>query len=138
MIKLKKLLKESKYAWDRKFGDPLPTFKDIAETHQNKPKEVIKEAKLPQLKVPSDVSYYNRDWGEVFDKWGDRFVVEFGPRESDIYDWNDRRNYDKVVKEFNAEMGHVAAVLNKAAQGLQDPYKKWNKILEKHRKKDRS
>jgi len=37
MIKLKKLLKESKYAWDRKFGDPLPTFKDIAETHQNKP-----------------------------------------------------------------------------------------------------
>ena len=37
MIKLKKILKESKYAWDRKFGDPLPTFKDIAETHQNKP-----------------------------------------------------------------------------------------------------
>jgi len=34
MIKLKKILKESKYAWDRKFGDPLPTFKDIAETHQ--------------------------------------------------------------------------------------------------------
>ena len=34
MIKLKKLLKESKYAWDRKFGDPLPTFKDVAETHQ--------------------------------------------------------------------------------------------------------
>ena len=31
VIKLKKLLKESKYAWDRKFGDPLPTFKDIAE-----------------------------------------------------------------------------------------------------------
>ena len=37
MIKLKDLLKESKYAWDRKFGDPLPTFKDVAETHQNKP-----------------------------------------------------------------------------------------------------
>ena len=35
MIKLKKILKESKYAWDRKFGDPLPTFKDIAEIHQN-------------------------------------------------------------------------------------------------------
>ena len=138
MIKLKKLLKESKYAWDRKFGDPLPTFKDIAETHQNKPKEVIKEAKLPQLKVPSDVSYYNRDWGEVFDKWGDRFVVEFGPRESDIYDWNDRSNYDKVVKEFNAEMGHVAAVINKAIKPLEKSWKVWNKILEKHRKKDRS
>ena len=34
MIKLKKILKESKYAWDREFGDPLPTFKDVAETHQ--------------------------------------------------------------------------------------------------------
>ena len=138
MIKLKKILKESKYAWDRKFGDPLPTFKDIAETHQNKPKEIVKEAKLPQLKVPSDVSYYNRDWGEVFDKWGDRFVVEFGPRESDIYDWNDRSNYDKVVKEFNAEMGHVAAVINKAIKPLEKSWKVWNKILEKHRKKDRS
>ena len=138
MIKLKKLLKESKYAWDRKFGDPLPTFKDIAETHQNKPKEQITESKLPQLKVPSDVSYYNRDWGEVFDKWGDRFVVEFGPRESDIYDWNDRSNYDKVIREFNAEMGHVAAVLNKAIKPLENSWKVWNKILEKHRKKDRS
>ena len=43
MIKLKKILKESKYAWDREFGDPLPTFKDIAETHQNKSKEQINE-----------------------------------------------------------------------------------------------
>ena len=43
MIKLKKILKESKYAWDREFGDPLPTFKDIAETHQNRPKEIINE-----------------------------------------------------------------------------------------------
>ena len=43
MIKLKKILKESKYAWDRQFGDPLPTFKDIAETHQNRPKEIINE-----------------------------------------------------------------------------------------------
>ena len=138
MIKLKKILKESKYAWDRKFGDPLPTFKDIAETHQNKPKEQITESKLPQLKVPSDVSYYNRDWGEVFDKWGDRFVVEFGPRESDIYDWNDRSNYDKVIREFNAEMGHVAAVLNKAIKPLENSWKVWNKLMDKHRKKDGS
>ena len=27
MIKLKKLLQEKKYAWDRKFGEPLPTLK---------------------------------------------------------------------------------------------------------------
>ena len=33
MIKLKKILKESKYAWDRKFGEPLPTLKDTMEKH---------------------------------------------------------------------------------------------------------
>ena len=32
MIKLKKLIKE--HAWDRKFGEPLPTLKDVAEKHQ--------------------------------------------------------------------------------------------------------
>jgi nucleoside-triphosphatase THEP1 len=31
MIKLKKLIKE--HAWDRNFGEPLPTLKDIAEKH---------------------------------------------------------------------------------------------------------
>ena len=98
MIKLKKLLKESKYAFDRKFGDPLPTFKDVMETHQNKPKEPIKESKIPKLKVPSDVSYYNRDCGEVFEKCADRHLIVFGPRESDMYDWNDRSLYGKVVR----------------------------------------
>ena len=136
MIKLKKLL-ESKNAFRREFGDPLPTFKDVMETHQNKPKEIVKEAKLPQLKVPSDVSYYNRDWGNVFKKWADTYHP-YGPRESDMYDWNDRSNYDKVVKEFNAEMGHVAAVINKAIKPLEKSWKVWNKILEKHRHNDRS
>ncbi len=32
MIKLKKLIKE--HAWDRKFGEALPTLKDVAEKHQ--------------------------------------------------------------------------------------------------------
>ena len=31
MIKLKKLIKES--AWDRKFGEPLPTLSDVMEKH---------------------------------------------------------------------------------------------------------
>ena len=43
MIKLKKVLKESKYAWDRQFGDPLPTLKDVMETH---PKTPLREAKF--------------------------------------------------------------------------------------------
>ena len=37
MIKLKKLIKEN--VWDRKFGEPLPTLKDIAVKHYLKDKE---------------------------------------------------------------------------------------------------
>ena len=91
--------------------------------------------KLSKLKVPSDVSYYNRDWKPVFKEWGD---IDYGPRESDMYDWNDRRLYDKVVKEFNAEMGHVAAQLNKNTKNLENAWKSWNRILDKWRDKDRS
>ena len=134
MIKLKKLLKESKYAWDRKFGDPLPTFKDIAETHQNKPKETIKEASMPGFGTPTDVSYYYNTWGEIFSQLS-RFN-DYGPRESDMYDWNDRRHYDDVVKEYHAHMKKVAKKFNSAVGELEDAYKAWDKILKKHRKMD--
>jgi len=45
MIKLKKLLKEGSPGFiKREFGDPLPTFKDVMETHQTVDKETITEA----------------------------------------------------------------------------------------------
>ena len=135
MIKLKKLLKESKYAWDRKFGDPLPTFKDIAETHQNKPKETIKEASMPGFGTPTDVSYYYNTWGEIFAQLS-RFN-DYGPRENDMYDWDDRRHYDDVVKEYHAHMKKIAKKLNSAVGELEGSYKAWNKILKKHRNNDR-
>ena len=134
MIKLKKLLKESKYAWDRKFGDPLPTFKDIAETHQNKPKEPIKEASIPGFGTTTDVSYYYNTWGEIFAQLS-RFN-DYGPRENDMYDWDDRRHYDDVVKEYHAHMKKVAKKFNSAVGELEDAYKAWDKILKKHRKMD--
>ena len=139
MIKLKKLLKEGSPGFTkRKFGDPLPTFNDVMGKHQTNESGELNEyhsGKLSKLKVPSDVSYYNRDWKPVFKEWGD---IDYGPRESDMYDWNDRRLYDKVVKEFNAEMGHVAAQLNKNTKNLENAWKSWNRILDKWRDKDRS
>ena len=136
MIKLKKLLKESKYAWDRKFGDPLPTFKDIAETHQNKPKEQVNEGSLPKFIVPGDVSYYDKHWGDTFKELASPRAIDYGPRESDMYDWNDRRHYDDVVKEYHAHMKKVAKKFNLAVKELEDSYKAWDKILKKHRKMD--
>ena len=41
MIKLKKLIKE--HAWDRKFGEPLPTLEDVVEKHQTEEKEQVNE-----------------------------------------------------------------------------------------------
>ena len=42
MIKLKKLIKE--HAWDRNFGEPLPTLKDVAEKHQGEENQKLDEA----------------------------------------------------------------------------------------------
>jgi len=44
MIKLKKLIKES--VWDRKFGEPLPTLKDVTEKHQSKKKDITEKAEF--------------------------------------------------------------------------------------------
>ena len=108
MIKLKELLKEEK--------------------------EQVNEASLPKLKVPSDVSYYNRDWEPVFKEWGN---IDFGPRESEMYDWNSRANYQAATKEYHAHMTKVAKKLNTAVKELDGLYKVWDKILTKHRKNDR-
>ena len=139
MIKLKKILKESKYAWDRKFGDPLPTFKDIAETHQNKPKEPIKESKLPKFEALKDVSDYDRDWGQTFKDIGRGYPrLDYGPRENDMYDWNSRANYQATTKEFHEHMKKMAKKLNSVVGELEGSWKVWNKILKKHRKNDGS
>ena len=97
--------------------------------------EQVNEASLPKLKVPSDVSYYNRDWEPVFKEWGN---IDFGPRESEMYDWTVRQNYNAAVKEYNAHMAKVAVKLNTVAKDLESPYKVWDKILTKYRKKDES
>ena len=59
MIKLKKLLKEGKYAWDRKFGEPLPTLEDTTRKHEQN----LQETDLSKVKIPAQVN-----------RWLDRFI----------------------------------------------------------------
>ena len=47
VIKLKELIKE--HTWDREFGDPLPTFKDVMEKHQTNESEIIDEGVIDDL-----------------------------------------------------------------------------------------
>ena len=116
--------------------------KQFVKYMKSHPMESIKEEKqelneelTTKLQPPSDVSYYSRDWEKVFKSWGD---VDYGPRESDMYDWNVRQNYTAVVKEFNAHMTKVAKKLNVAARGLDDASQKWRHLMGKHRRKDKS
>ena len=134
MKKLKEILQESKYL-KREFGEALPTFSGVMKQHQES-KEPIKESNLPKFIVPGDVSYYDKHWGDTFDELGNHRAIDYGPRESDMYDWNSRANYQATTKEFHAHMDKMGKKLNSALKGMEDTWKVWDKILKKHRKND--
>jgi hypothetical protein len=132
--KLKEILQESKYL-KREFGEALPTFSGVMKQHQES-KEPIKEAyssKIPTFGALKDVSEYGYKWGKLF---GEMENIDFGPRESDMYDWNSRANYQATTKEFHAHMDKMGKKLNSALKGMEDTWKVWDKILKKHRKND--
>ena len=136
MIKLKEILQESKYL-KREFGEALPTFNGVMKQHQDD-KEPIKESKLPKFIVPGDVSYYDKHWADTFDELGSYRAIDYGPRESDMYDWKSRANYQATTKEFHTHMTKMAKKLNSVVGELEGSWKVWNKILKKHRKNDGS
>ena len=115
MIKLKELLKESK--------------------------ESLKEAVDGKLTVhPTDPDQTERSWVNVFKQLaqGHGHYIDYGPRESSIYDWNDQRNYNDAIKEYNKHMNKIAKPLNKAINDMNNIWKVWRKIEDKHRKRDRN
>ena len=59
MIKLKKLLSEA-YVWDRKFGEPLPTLKDVMEKVQEGPDEQRPADKEVQRLVKAEAKLRER------------------------------------------------------------------------------
>ena len=64
-MKLKKLLKESK-AWDRKFGEPLPTLEDTTRAFKLKKEEELNDAFKPKFKDTEKVAkILNKDINDV-------------------------------------------------------------------------
>ena len=59
MIKLKKLLSEA-YVWDRKFGEPLPTLKDVMKKVQEGPDEQRPADKEVQRLVKAEAKLRDR------------------------------------------------------------------------------
>ena len=136
MKKLKEILQESKYL-KREFGDKLPTLNDVMKQHQSKEK-VNERIKTPFLVHPSDPDQTERHWVKVFKELarGHGNIIDYGPRETDMYDWNDRSNYRDAITEYNKYMNKVADKLNKSLDEMNNIWKVWDKISKKYRKKD--
>ena len=139
MIKLKDLLKENSPGFkNRQFGDPLPTVDDIAKNYQNKKKQPVNEELKRGFMVHSDPDATEKDWKSQFKllAQGHPQPISYGPRESDIYDWNDRSNYRDAIQEYNKYMTGISIKLNAAVKDMNNIWKVWDKISNKYRKKD--
>ena len=103
-------------------------------------KESINEELKRGFMVHSDPDATERDWKLQFKELskGHPYPIDYGPRESDMYDWNDRSNYKDAIKEYNKYMTGVSIKLNAAVKDMNNIWKTWTKIRDKYRKKDRS
>ena len=109
-------------------------YKDILNENKEQLNETL-DVKFTALKDPSD---YPRDWGDLFQKLSSTYLVDYGVSESQMYDWNDQRNYNSAIKEYHNHMSKIAKKLNASVKELDGVYNVWGKIYEKYRKKDRS
>ena len=99
----------------------------------------LKEANIPAVVVDRDPDKTERNFNNLFKYLAKGHpTIDYGPRESDIYDWNSRRNYDDAIKEYNKYMRGLADQLNKATRNMDSIWKVWNVIRDKYRKKDDS
>ena len=116
MIKLKKLIKEN--VWDRKFGEPLPTLKDIAEKHQKK-EEQLNEGIDLQAHVVLVKSQLERFKDDLNAKRGGSF-------DTDSYEYEEDRwkNSSKMLKSRDKKLGQWEKKVNKALNGLMNDYVK--------------
>ena len=132
MIKLKNLLKEG-LAWERKFGEKLPTLDSVQKKHNEKK---LNEAEQYGIKFSPQDHY------ELHSSLEDMDIDDgIGYSESlDIYDWKNRKHYRAAVGELNAAVLKAYAPVYKAKQKFETTkwHKEKDKIFNKWRKKDGS
>ena len=96
VIKLKKLLKE--HAWDRKFGEPLPTLKDVVEKHTVKIDERGPEyGEVFGVEIARVVQNRERVAYRVFKSSGGKTIS--GVKEYSIKTLGDDKAFEKAKKE---------------------------------------
>ena len=87
---------------------------------------------------PTDPDQTERSFVAVFKELakGHGPVIDYGPRETAMYDWNNQSNYDAAIKEYNKHMNKIAKQLNATVKDMNNTWKVWGKISDKYRKKD--
>jgi len=119
VIKLKKLIKEN--VWDRKFGEPLPTLKDIAVKHYLKDKE--KQKLTEGIDLHSHVVLVKSQLERFKD---DLNAKRGGSFDTDSYEYEEDRwkNSSKMLKSRDKKLGQWEKKVNKALNGLMNDYVK--------------
>jgi len=99
MIKLKKLIKE--HAWDRKFGEPLPTLEDVVKKH--KPEETIVES---NIRVVKSDRIDSRTWRSMKYDLRDQFdeLVDIG---EDYSVFQNAQGTVKILKQIKKLMDKI-------------------------------
>ena len=121
-------------------------LKNLIKVYKQMGGKGIKESKLnermktPFMVHPTDPDQTERHFVKLFKELskGHPHPIDYGPRESDMYEWNDRRNYYKSIEEYNKYMNKIADKLNKSLDEMNNIYKVWSKIRDKYRKIDKS
>jgi len=87
---------------------------------------------------PTDPSETEKNWVERFKELaqGHGVIIDYGPGESDMYDWNNRSYYTSAIEEYNKMMNKVANGLNKSLDEMNNIWREWDKIYKKYLKKD--
>jgi len=119
VIKLKKLIKEN--VWDRKFGEPLPTLKDIAVKHYLKDKE--KQKLTEGIDLHSHVVLVKSQLERFKD---DLNAKRGGSFDTDSYEYEEDRwkNSSKMLKSRDKKLGQWEKKVNKALNSLMNDYVK--------------
>tara|TARA_Y100000780_G_C13322383_1_gene278205 strand:+ start:65 stop:376 length:312 start_codon:yes stop_codon:yes gene_type:complete len=103
MIKLKKLLKEQKFAFDRKFGESLPTLSSVIEKHQSKDEETIVEW---SMKVTKSDTIDSKTWRQMKYDLRDQFdeLVDIG---EDYGVFQNAKGTHKMLKQIKKIMDRI-------------------------------
>ena len=136
MIKLKDLLKETTVAMGQVHSNPYAS--SFKSSEQIEEEQLDERIKTPFMVHPTDPDQTERHWVKVFKELakGHGAVTHYGPRESDMYDWNDRSNYRDAITEYNKYMDKIANSLNNSLNQMNNIWREWDKISNKYRKKD--